>query len=129
MRRTAVAITTLALLAATAGTASAAYPKSDFGGDTASRDGGTVDGTFTWYERSVGVSGAVFDREPAGSTTVTFKFYSGSRLLDIQTRTATNEARKFGWTEPGPAGGISAVEVYLSYKGSNEFVAKFPRKV
>ncbi|MFD8494701.1 hypothetical protein [Amycolatopsis sp. NPDC059657] len=130
MRRTAAGITTLALLAATAGTATAAgYPTSDFNGDTASSKGGFVDGTFTWYERSVGVSGVVFDREPAGSTTVIFKFYSGSRLQDIQTRTASNGPRKFGWAEPGPAGGISAVEIYLAYDGNETFVAKVPRKV
>ena len=55
----AAAVGTAAMLGATAVPAQAAYPVTDFPQITNSQ--GAVDVTVTWYNRSVGISGAVSD--------------------------------------------------------------------
>jgi hypothetical protein len=121
-RLAALALTALALLAAP--TTAVAEPVSHFSGSVS---GGSVVGDLTWYNRSVGVHGDVYDYETAGSTTVQFEFYQASRLLDVQTRTASNTVRPFGWTEPGPAGGFTRVEITLIHGGNEHFIASIPR--
>lgn len=116
-------LTAIALLAAP--TAAVAEPTSPFGETWTDR--GSLVGDLTWYNRSVGVNGQVRDYETAGSTTVEFKFYQASTLLDIQTRTASNDVKPFGWTEPGPSGGFTRVEITLIHSGSRNFVASIPR--
>jgi opacity protein-like surface antigen len=117
-------LTALALLAAPA--TAIAEPTSPFGDTWTGR--GSVVGDLTWYNRSVGVNGQVRDYEGAGSTTVQFEFYQASTLLDVQTRTASNGAKDFGWTEPGPAGGITRVDITLINDGDEYFVASVPVK-
>jgi hypothetical protein len=116
-------LTAVALLAAP--TAATAEPTSPFGDTWSGR--GSVVGDLIWYNRSVGVSGEVYDYETAGSTTVQFEFYQATRLLDVQTRTASDGVRPFGWTEPGPAGGFTRVEITLIHGGGERFVASIPR--
>lgn len=127
MKRIAIGLVLSAAAAlAGAGTANAAgYPTSDFGGEIS---GGRTGGTLTWYNRSVGVSGFVRDDPTAGSTTVTFEFRQAGTLFDVQTRTVSNDQRNFGWTEPGPSGGFSKVDIYLSRNGSKDLIASVPRK-
>ncbi|MFI7674585.1 hypothetical protein [Actinophytocola sp. NPDC049390] len=118
-------LTALALLAAP--TAAVAEPTSPFGETWTGRGG--VDGDLIWYNRSVGVSGQVRDYETAGSTTVQFEFYQSTRLLDVQTRTASNGVTPFGWTEPGPVGGFTRVVITLIHGGDENVVASIPRPV
>lgn len=120
-----VVLTALALLAAPAAANAAGAPKSSFNGTIAS--GGVV-GDFTWYGRSVGVNGQVRDYESAGSTSVVFKFWQYDKVLDIQSRTASNGAKNFGWTEAGVRGGFTKVDVYLSHDGHSTFVESVPAK-
>jgi hypothetical protein len=70
-----------------------------------------VDVSFS--NRSASVAGSVFDDRNAGSTTAVFQFYTANGYWSEQTRTANNERRPIGFSEPGPAGGINYVEVYL----------------
>lgn len=131
MKRLIACATLIALVVlVTPATATAAVapppPTSDFGGSWTNV--GSVVGTLTWYGRSVGVNGAVNDYETAGSTTVIFEFRQGSTLLDVQTRTASNGAKGFGWTEPGPRGGITKVDIYLSHNGQTRFIDSVPAK-
>ncbi|MFD2467542.1 hypothetical protein [Amycolatopsis silviterrae] len=127
MKRIAVSLVVSAVaVLGGAGIANAAgYPTSDFGG---SISGGRTGGTLTWYNRAVGVSGFVRDDATAGSTTVIFEFRQASTLFDVQTRTASDDQKTFGWTEPGPSGGFSKVDIYLSRNGSKDLVASVPRK-
>lgn len=118
-------LTTLALLAAP--TAAVAEPTSPFGDTWTGR--GSVVGDLTWYGRSVGVNGQVVDYDTAGSTTVQFEFYQSTKLLDVQTRTASNGAKNFGWTEPGPVGGITRVDITLIHGGDENLVASIPVKL
>lgn len=118
-----VPLTALALLAAPA--AATAEPVSPFSDTWTNR--GSVVGDLTWYNRSVGVSGDVLDHETAGSTTVQFEFYQASTLLDVQTRTASNGVKPFGWTEPGPSGGFTRVDITLIHGDDERFVASIPR--
>ncbi len=117
------ALAAIALLTAPA--VAVAEPTSPFGETWTGR--GSVVGDLTWYNRSVGVSGQVRDHETAGSTTVRFEFYQASTLLDVQTRTASNGVTPFGWTEPGPVGGITRVDISLIHGGDENFVASIPR--
>ena len=128
MKRIAVSLVVSALAAlGGAGIANAAsYPTSDFG-DRIS--GGATGGTLTWYNRAVGVSGYVRDDAGSGSTTVTFEFRQAGTLLDVQTRTASDDYKTFGWTEPGPSGGFSKVDIYLGHGTSKILIASVPRKV
>jgi hypothetical protein len=116
-------LTALALLAAP--TAAAAEPESHFSDTWTNR--GSLVGDLTWYNRSVGVNGSVYDYETAGSTTVQFEFYQASTKLDVQTRTASNGAKGFGWTEPGPSGGFTRVDITLLHGNDERFVASIPR--
>lgn len=125
MKRLAACATLTALALLAAPTAAAAEPVSPFS-DSVSGAGSVV-GDLTWYNRSVGVNGQVRDYETAGSTTVQFEFYQASRLLDVQTRTASNGVKPFGWTEPGPAGGFTRVEISLIHSGNEYFIASIPR--
>ncbi|GAA1024638.1 MULTISPECIES: hypothetical protein [Amycolatopsis] len=128
MKRIAIGLVLSAVAAlGGAGVANAAgYPTSDFGGDII---GGRTGGTLTWYNRAVGVSGFVIDDPSAGSTTVTFEFRQAGTLFDVQTRTASDAPKTFGWTEPGPSGGFSKVDIYLGRNGSKILIASVPRKV
>ena len=122
-----VVLVVLALLTAPAtATAAVPAPTSDFSGSWTNV--GSVVGTLTWYGRSVGVNGAVNDYETAGSTTAIFEFRQGDVLLDVQTRTASNGTKGFGWTEPGPPGGITKVDIYLSHNDQEHFIASVPFK-
>jgi hypothetical protein len=125
MKRLTACATLTALALVVAPTAAVAEPTSPFSGTWTNRGG--VVGDLTWYNRSVGVNGDVFDYETAGSTTVQFEFYQASRLLDVQTRTASNGVKPFGWTEPGPAGGFTRVEITLIHSGDEYFVGSVPR--
>lgn len=127
MKRLAACATLTALALLAAPTAAVAEPTSPFGDTWTGR--GSLVGDLTWYNRSVGVNGQVVDYETAGSTTVEFKFYQSTKLLDIQTQTASNGAKPFGWTEPGPAGGITRVDITLINNGDEHFVASIPVKV
>ncbi|WP_409465113.1 hypothetical protein [Amycolatopsis sp. GA6-003] len=127
MKRLAIGLVLSAVAAlGGAGAANAAtYPTSDFGGEIS---GGRTGGTLTWYNRAVGVTGFVRDDPTAGSTTVTFEFRQAGTLFDVQTRTASNDQKTFGWTEPGPSGGFSKVDIYLGRNGSKILIASVPRK-
>ncbi|MBB4689483.1 hypothetical protein [Amycolatopsis jiangsuensis] len=104
----------------------AASPSSDFGGDIS---GGRTGGTITRYNRSVGVTGFVRDDPAPGSTTVIFVFRQGTTVFDEQTRTVSDGQRNFGWTEAGPVGGFSLVDIHLSHAGGTRiFIASVPRK-
>ncbi|MFB9932256.1 hypothetical protein ACFORO_33035 [Amycolatopsis halotolerans] len=128
MKRIAVSLVVSAVaVLGGAGTANAAgYPTSDFGDDII---GGAAGGTLTWYNRAVGVSGYVRDDAGSGSTTITFEFRQAGTLFDVQTRTASNDYKTFGWTEPGPSGGFSKVDIYLGHGTGKTLVASVPRKV
>ncbi|MGB3444799.1 MAG: hypothetical protein WBA97_39180 [Actinophytocola sp.] len=125
MKRLTACATLTAIALLVAPTAAVAEPESPFS-DTWTSRGGVV-GDLTWYNRSVGVNGDVIDYETEGSTTVEFKFYQASTLLDVQTRTASNEVKPFGWTEEGPSGGITRVDITLIHGGDERFVASIPR--
>jgi hypothetical protein len=92
----------------TAVPAGAADPTTPF---LAVGDGGSASGNYTWYNRSVKVQGSVHDAWP--SSTVEFVFYAGSTWLDTQTRTVTGGPRSFNFTEPGPRGGITDIDLFL----------------
>ena len=55
----------------------------------------------------------------APTVQVKFDFYQGDLFLDEQTRTIKNNDLQlfFGWTEPGPVGGITVIRVHLCYIG------------
>ncbi|WP_134662270.1 MULTISPECIES: hypothetical protein [Amycolatopsis] len=128
MKRIAVslAVSAVAVLGGAGAASAADYPTSDFGDHIS---GGAAGGTLTWYNRSVGVSGYVRDDAGSASTTVTFEFRQAGTLLDVQTRSALNDYRKFGWTEPGPSGGFSKVDIYLGHGTNRILIASVPRKV
>lgn len=95
------------------------YPVSDF---VETYPEGRTSGTFTWYNRSVGVGGSVRDydataREPG--TTVFFDFYQGAvplgRLRQTRTDRPGGAATPFQFTADasGLSGGITAVCVFL----------------
>ena len=42
--------------------------------------------------------------------------------------TASNGTKGFGWTEPGPPGGITKVDIYLSHNNQERFIAGVPYK-
>ncbi|MYW94273.1 hypothetical protein G3I59_27660 [Amycolatopsis rubida] len=128
MKRIAVslAVSAVAVLGGTGVASAAGHPTSNFGDHIS---GGAVGGTLTWYNRSVGVSGYVRDDAGSGSTTVTFEFRQAGTLFDVQTRTAANDYKTFGWTEPGPSGGFSRVDIYLGHGTGKILVASVPRKV
>ncbi len=82
--------------------------------------GGTdasVSYSFNWNNRSVAIGGDIVGPNDAQ---VKFDFYQGSVFLDEQTRTVMNDVQilPFGWTEPGPQGGITVIRVFLCYHSS-----------
>jgi hypothetical protein len=89
-----------------------AFPTSHFFG--VATWGATV-GDLTWYNRSVGVTGNVTDNIGGSYTKVRFDFWAGERqvFLSSETRTITSDTRGFNFTEPGPVGGITVVDVTL----------------
>ncbi|WP_020661115.1 hypothetical protein [Amycolatopsis benzoatilytica] len=128
MKRVAVSfvLSAAAAVAATGVAAAAEYPKSDFQGKFAH---GHTGGTITWYNRAVGVSGFVMDEPAPGSTAVLFQFRGpNGELYDAQTRTVSDDYRKFGWAQPGPAGGIARVDVYLVHDRERHLVESLRRK-
>ena len=70
-------------------------------------------GSFTWYNRSVGVQGYVTDYAGGPSTQVLFDFWQGNVYLGTQTRTVTSGSRSFNWTQEGPPGGITEIDIWL----------------
>ncbi|HEV7979141.1 hypothetical protein [Amycolatopsis sp.] len=72
--------------------------------------GGRTEMTFIWYNRSVGVQGYV-ENFGLNTTTVTFKFFQESTLLATQTRSASAQTKSFNFTQAGPSGGITEVDV------------------
>jgi hypothetical protein len=87
-----------------------------------STDWGHVDGSITWYNRSVGIQGRVIDDGSGGYTSVRFWFYTDADSLygPSPTRTASsNEYTDFNFTQQGPAGGIWAVWVKLCTTGGD----------
>jgi hypothetical protein len=112
MRRIAAALvlvltTCLGVAFGPVGTASA-EPTTQFG--PLYTTGGRTAMTFTWYNRSVGAQGYV-ENYGLGTTTVKFKFYQGSTLLATQTRSASAQVKSFNFTQVGPAGGITEVDL------------------
>jgi hypothetical protein len=109
-RVTAVIGAVTALVLGLAGPAAAAA--STFGRYTVAS--GATEGSITWYNRSVNVKGYVSDYNGGPTTTVVFFFWQADRLVSgPQTRTAVSERRDFNFTEEGPVGGITGVEVFL----------------
>ena len=85
---------------------------------------GRTSGSLTWYNRSVGVQGSVTDVGYAGNTFVAFTFYIGAfQWYSYETRTATAPNGRpevtvpFNWTESGPPGGITRVDIKLCHTG------------
>lgn len=78
--------------------------------------GGEAWGGFIWYDRSVGVQGGVDTNcyadtgATADSVTVRFTFLQGDTFVDTTTRT-THNSTSYNFTEGGPVGGITEVEV------------------
>ncbi|WP_410673696.1 hypothetical protein [Amycolatopsis sp. cmx-4-68] len=101
---------TVALLAATAGSAMA-YPLSHFGPYTGTS--GKTEGNITWYNRAVGVQGYVTDFVGGPTTSVIFFFFQGDSNLGSTSRYADSKERSINFTQDGPSGGITKVEVWL----------------
>ena len=92
-------------------------------------------GSFTWYNRSVAVSGTITDprTDPNGlyiypCSYVRFDFYQSSVFLSTQRRgicphnAASSHTRGFSWTEGAPRGGITEIRVCIgaqAYDGSD----------
>jgi hypothetical protein len=76
----------------------AAYPVSQFGVSSGG-GGGSAEGTIIWYNRTVELQGYVQDatRSTAGSTTATFKFWSGSTPVYADPNNHVPQTR----TDPG----------------------------
>jgi hypothetical protein len=92
--------------------ASASYPATPFGTYSSPAGAGYTWGGIIWYNRSVGVQGEVVDYLGGlPYTQVQFRFRHYNVLIAVETRTAESEARPFNWTEPGPVGGITAVDI------------------
>jgi hypothetical protein len=109
----------IALLAVTvgvplvaAGPASAEYPATPFP-PTYIR-GGATGGGVIWYARSVGIQGWLEDyASEAGSSTVAYNFFQGDTPLGQATRTTTSRKIPINFTQEGPQGGITYVQVIL----------------
>ncbi|MCI4065122.1 hypothetical protein MRQ36_22165 [Micromonospora sp. R77] len=74
----------------------------------------------TWYNRSVGVQGEVYDyTSSAGSTTAKFVFFQSDVELSslTQTRTSSGGSVSFNFLVEGPSGGINGVQVWLCHSG------------
>jgi hypothetical protein len=115
-RTTVAVLVAVGLLAAggpaSAGAARAAdYPVSTFAFLDPDQTGDSA-GSITWYNRSVGIQGHVYDRVPDGkNVTVYFDFFQGNVWLGIQTRSAPDagDLRSFNFTQNGPQGGITLI--------------------
>lgn len=100
-----------ALTTGLAGTATAA-PVSRFGPYFGSS--GETAGSITWFNRSVGIQGYVTDYAGGPTTTVHFFFWQAGELIGgPESRGAVNRQRSFNFTQQGPSGGITAVEIFL----------------
>nr|WP_157529123.1 hypothetical protein [Kibdelosporangium sp. MJ126-NF4]CEL21767.1 hypothetical protein [Kibdelosporangium sp. MJ126-NF4]CTQ92547.1 hypothetical protein [Kibdelosporangium sp. MJ126-NF4] len=90
----------------------AAEPTSKFGRYTGSS--GTTEGTITWLNRAVNVKGYVSDFVGGPTTTVTFFFKQGDNVISgPESRYVDSDKRDINFSEPGPVGGITGVEVWL----------------
>jgi hypothetical protein len=83
---------------------------------------GKTKGSFTWYNRSVGVQGYVEDDTSTGHTTVQFWFWAGNTQLypdpnnkvpTTRTDPAGGTSKSFNFTVEGPAGGVTVVDVQV----------------
>jgi hypothetical protein len=100
------------LVLVAAAPANAAYPATPFG--SIYIRGGATGGGVIWYARSAGIQGWVEDyASEAGSSTVYYNFYQGDTWLGSQTRTVTSAKIPVNFTEEGPQGGITIVDVSL----------------
>lgn len=118
MRRavTTVVLTILALFGTAVLTQSSAqaYPTTPFGRYYDSAYTGYTEGSFTWYNRSVGIQGVVFSFCcDAYWTQARFEFYQSSVYLGAQTRTTSAGIEEFGWVQEGPPGGINKILIYM----------------
>jgi hypothetical protein len=132
MKFTRLAVSTLigtaTMLAATAIPAQAAYPVTDFPQITAPFGAGDVDAT--WYNRSVGISGAVSDHTTDDFTTQICAYgYATTNAigdwLDYECRGADGRTRTFAFDLDGGnvVGGIQSVRVVLKRQSSQGLVA------
>jgi hypothetical protein len=79
---------------------------------------GKTEGTITWYNRSVGVQGYVFDSidRDDQSTTAIFRFYIGDEVFwHSESRTVNAGERSFNFTVEGPPGGITTVAIWVCH--------------
>lgn len=77
-------------------------------------------GTITWYNRTAGVTGEVYD-EGAGSTTVVFKAYANTTQIgSTETRTVQEGRRGFNFNigDPDKRGGINRITVQVCSVGT-----------
>ena len=85
---------------------------------------GDSTGSITWYNRSVGIQGYVFDNAADGyNFVVYFNFFHGNTWLATQTRTAPHngeDKRSFNFTQEGPQGGITKIMVMVCARRCSE---------
>jgi hypothetical protein len=85
--------------------------------------GGQTYGTITWFNRTVGVNGFVFDQGP-GSTTAYFEAFAGTRKIDSDNKTADDSphnpipnprAISIPLGDPNLRGGVDRVKITVCF--------------